>query len=100
MGRRHADGKIAVGNKFVINCLKQLGVYKAFVQTVKRANKDHKVRKHHIFCCEGASSVDYAFTWANHPYPGVNWAEIDRKVETMCREHKKEYEQGWIYQNS
>ena len=92
--------KIVVGNKFVINTLKKLGVYKVYVQTVKEAHKDPAARKHHIFCCEGAGSVDYAFTWAKHPYPGINWAEIDRRVESACHTHSEEYERGWIYKNS
>lgn len=96
----HIKGKVAVGNKFVISVLKKLGVYKAFVQTVKKAHKNPSIRKHHIFCCEGASSVDHAFTWAKYPHPGINWAEIDRTVEKECILHYEEYEQGWIYKNS
>lgn len=96
----HIRVKVAVGNKFVINVLKKLDVYKAFVQTVKKAHKNPSIRKHHIFCCEGAGSVDYAFTWAKYPHPGINWAEINRTVEKECLLHHEEYERGWIYKNS
>lgn len=94
-------GKETVGNKYVIKCLKELKVYGAYVKVVKREYKrDSKTMKLHMFCANGIFSVDYAFTWIDHPVPGIIWAEIDRAVENKCRANREEYEKGWIYKNS
>lgn len=97
----HNKGKETVGNKYVIKCLKELKVYGAYVKVVKREYKnDRKTMKLHMFCANGMVSVDYAFTWVDHPVPGISWGQIDREVESKCRANKEEYEKGWIYKNS
>ena len=94
-------GKETVGNKYVIKCLKELKVYGAYIKVVrKRYKNDRKTMKLHMFCANGMVSVDYAFTWANYPVPGISWSQIDREVESKCRANKEEYEKGWIYKNS
>ncbi len=94
-------GKETVGNKYIIKCLKELGVYDAYVKVVKKKYKNNlKTMKLHMFCANGMTSVDYAFTWVNYPVLGITWAEIDRAVENKCRTNKEEYEKGWIYKNS
>jgi hypothetical protein len=94
-------GKETVGNKYVIKCLKELGVYNSYVKVVKKNYKNNlKTMKLHMFCANGMVSVDYAFTWSMYPAPGISWAEIDREVESRCRANKEEYEKGWIYKNS
>jgi hypothetical protein len=94
-------GKETVGNKYVIKCLKELGVYNSYVKVVKKKYKNNlKTMKLHMFCANGMVSVDYAFTWSMYPAPGISWAEIDREVESKCRANKEEYEKGWIYKNS
>lgn len=94
-------GKETVGNKYVIKCLKELGVYSSYVKVVKKKYKNNlKTMKLHMFCANGMTSVDYAFTWVNYPVPGITWAEIDLAVEDKCRANREEYEKGWIYKNS
>lgn len=94
-------GKETVGNKYIIKCLKELGVYDAYVKVVKKKYKNNpKIMKLHMFCANGMASVDYAFTWVHYPVPGITWAEIDRSVESKCRANNEEYEKGWIYKNS
>lgn len=94
-------GKETVGNRYVIKCLKELGAYSAYVKVVKKKYKNNlKTMKLHMFCANGMTSVDYAFTWVNYPVPGISWSEIDREVESRCRANKEEYEKGWIYKNS
>lgn len=101
MVENYVNGKEVVGNKYVINCLKEIGAYSAYVKVVKKRYKNNfKAIKFHMFCANGMVSVDYAFTWANHPVPGINWSQIDREVENKCRANKEEYEKGWIYKNS
>lgn len=95
------NGKEIVGNKFVIKCLKELKAYGAYVKVVKRKYKNnHETMKLHMFCANGMTSVDYAFTWVEYPVPGIKWNEIDFEVEKKCRANKEEYEKGWIYKDS
>lgn len=97
----YVNGKEVVGNKYVINCLKELGAYSAYVKVVKKRYKNnHKTMKLHMFCANGMTSVDYAFTWVDYPVPGISWSQIDCDVENKCRANKEEYEKGWIYKNS
>ena len=101
MTENYVNGKEVVGNKYVINCLKEIGAYSAYVKVVKKRYKNNlKTMKLHMFCANGMVSVDYAFTWSMYPVPGISWAEIDREVESRCRANKEEYEKGWIYKNS
>lgn len=94
-------GKETVGNKYVIKCLKELGVYNAYVKVVKKKYKNNlKIMKLHMFCANGMTSVDRAFTWVNYPVPGISWSEIDYVVEDKCSANREEYEKGWIYKNS
>ena len=94
-------GKETVGNKYVIKCLKELGAYNSYVKVVKKKYKNNlKTMKLHMFCANGMTSVDYAFTWVDYPVPGITWAEIDRSVENKCRANKQEYAKGWIYKYS
>lgn len=94
-------GKETVGNKYVIKCLKEIGAYNSYVKVVKKKYKNNlKTMKLHMFCANGMTSVDYAFTWVDYPIPGITWAEIDRAVENKCRANREEYEKGWIYKNS
>ena len=101
MVENYVNGKEVVGNKYVINCLKELGVYNTYVKVVKKRYKNNlKTMKLHMFCANGMTSVDYAFTWAHCPIPGISWSEVDMTVENKCRKNKDEYEKGWIYKNS
>lgn len=94
-------GKETVGNKYVIKCLKEIGAYNSYVKVVKKKYKNNlKTMKLHMFCANGMTSVDYAFTWVDYPIPGITWAEIDSAVENKCRANREEYEKGWIYKNS
>lgn len=101
MLENYNKGKETVGNRYVIKCLKELGIYSSYVKVVKKKYKNNlKIMKLHMFCANGMTSVDYAFTWVEYPVPGITWAEIDHAVENKCRTNKEEYEKGWIYKNS
>lgn len=101
MLNNYNNGREIVGNKFVIKCLKELKAYDAYVKVVKKRYKNnHKTMKLHMFCANGMTSVDYAFTWVEYPVPGISWDKIDLEVESKCRANREEYEKGWIYKDS
>ena len=91
--------KKPVANTFVMKCLKELNIYGSFIKAVKKQHKgDYDFIEKTIFCAEGDNTIDYGITWVEHPE--VPWVEYHEKLQLLCRDHREEYERGWIYKNS
>ena len=91
--------KEPVANTFVMKCLKELNIYSSFIKAVKEQHKgDYDFIQKIIFGAEGQNTIDYGITWIHHPE--VHWVNYHEELRTLCKEHREEYERGWIYKNS